>query len=191
MIGLVLAGVATTARRDLQWLYCDVGNLFPEAHAEFCALVPDAQDTWTRIEAYAALLSADSAATVQQAADNWCKWELAILGENFDSAGAPWSEPVFRRTFARIVTHFFRHFCWLEDGQVLDQVSRISRIPGVMIHSRFDPSAPLRAPWELSQHWPAARLETLPGRDHAALSEVMRNTHPPRDGRFENRPLKR
>ncbi|WP_299880106.1 alpha/beta fold hydrolase [uncultured Sulfitobacter sp.] len=39
---LVLAGVATTARRDLAWLYDDIGNMFPEAHDAFCAFVPEA-----------------------------------------------------------------------------------------------------------------------------------------------------
>jgi proline iminopeptidase len=37
---MVLAGVATTATRDLRWLYGDVGAMFPEAYSAFCAHVP-------------------------------------------------------------------------------------------------------------------------------------------------------
>lgn len=166
---LVLAGVATTARRDLRWLYDDVGSLFPEAHAEFCAAVPEARDVWARIAAYGDALA--DPARAQAAADAWCRWELAIFDQDF--AGARWTNPAFRLGFARVVTHYFRNFAWRDDDHILDNMSVIAGVPGVMIHSRFDPSCPLRAAWELAQVWPAAQLHVLGGNDHTALSDVM------------------
>ncbi|MEP5729167.1 MAG: alpha/beta fold hydrolase [Sulfitobacter sp.] len=169
---LVLAGVATTARRDLAWLYEDVGNLFPESFEAFHAMVPDAADVWDRIAGYGDLLA--HAEYAQNAADAWCAWELAIFQQTFEGAGGGWAEAGYRLGFARIVTHYFRNFAWRSDGYIHDHMERIAHIPGVMIHSRFDSSCPLRAPWELAKHWPAARLEVLGGNDHSALSEVMK-----------------
>lgn len=168
---LVLAGVATTARRDLAWLYEDIGNLFPEAHDAFCALAPDAKDVWARIAAYGdALADPDRA---QAAADAWCTWELAIFDADFESAGGNWADPAYRVGFARVCTHYFRNFCFRDDDAVDLGMDRIADLPGVMIHSRFDPSCPLRAPWELAKRWPAAELEVLGGNEHSALSDVM------------------
>ena len=167
---LVLAGVATTDARDLQWLYGDIGNLFPEAFHDFCAFVPQADGTAARIAAYGdALLDP---AQAQAAADAWCRWELAIFDQDFEAAG--WTDPAFRLGFARVVTHYFRNATWRKDNHILDNMDIIAQIPGVMIHSRFDPSCPLRAPWELSRVWAAATLKVLGGNDHTALSDGMR-----------------
>lgn len=171
ILHLVLAGVATTTSRDLAWLYEDMGNLFPEAYDDFAALVPEAAEASGRIAGYAELLRED--ADVQAAADAWCQWELAIFDQDFEGVGAPWTDPAFRRGFARIVTHYFANLAWRPDGHLMGHMDRISDLPGVMIHSRFDRSCPLRPPWELSKRWPAATLEILGGHDHSALSSVM------------------
>lgn len=171
---LVLAGVATTARRDLQWLYGDVGNMFPEAYNRFSATVPNTKTPLERIVAYGDLLTHTDPDICQQAADNWCRWELAMFGQDYETVDLPgWSDPAFRLTFARIVTHYFRNAAWLDDTEILNNMGRIAHIPGVMIHSRFDPSAPLRAPWELAQAWPMGRLQILPGNSHSAVSDEM------------------
>lgn len=168
---LVLAGVATTARRDLKWLYDDIGNLFPEAHEAFCGFAPEAEDVWARIAAYGDALADPSRA--QAAADAWCTWELAIFDADFESAGGNWVDPAYRIGFARVCTHYFRNFCFREDDAIEAAMGSIADLPGVMIHSRFDPSCPLRAPWVLAKRWPAAELEVLGGNEHSALSDVM------------------
>lgn len=168
---LVLAGVATTARRDLAWLYDDIGNLFPEAHDAFCGFVPEVGDVWARIGAYGDALADPERA--QAAADAWCTWELAIFDADFESVGGQWTDPAFRVGFARVCTHYFRNGCFREDDAIVAGMDAMADIPGVMIHSRFDPSCPLRAPWELAKLWPAAELEVLGGNEHSALSDVM------------------
>ena len=172
---MVLAGVATTAARDLQWLYGDVGNMFPEAYAAFCAHVPevsaDPRETAKRIAAYAARLHAPQSA--QAAADAWCQWETAIFGGDIAAPSSRFSDPAFRLGFARIVTHYFAHCAWLEDDQLLRNVAKIADIPCTMIHSRFDPSCPLRSAWELDRAWPAATLQILGGTTHSALDAEM------------------
>ncbi|MEM6760704.1 MAG: alpha/beta fold hydrolase [Pseudomonadota bacterium] len=175
--GMVLAGVATTSPRDLRWLYGDVGNLFPEAYTDFCRHVPEASDApeaaTQRMAAYAARLR--DPARAQAAADAWCTWEAGIFGGEIRDPASRYSDPGFRLCFARIVTHFFAHAAWLEPDAILKRINRIAHIPCHMIHSRFDPSAPLRAPWELAQAWPAAHLQILAGKVHSALDDDMRH----------------
>ncbi|MEP4876837.1 MAG: prolyl aminopeptidase [Tateyamaria sp.] len=173
---MVLAGVATTAARDLRWLYGDVGAMFPEAYADFCTHVPeidpDPQHTAERVAAYYAALRDPSRA--QAAADAWCAWETGIFGGSIHDPGSRMADSAFRLGFARIVTHYFTHAGWLEDDAILRRVDRMAQISCQMIHSRFDPSCPLRGPWELAQVWPQAHLEILGGTTHSALDEEMR-----------------
>lgn len=172
---MVLAGVATTAERDLRWLYGDVGNMFPEAYEAFCAAAPhvsrDPGATMERIRAYADLLR--DPVDAQRAADAWCQWETGIFGGDIHAPGSRYSDPCFRLGFARIVTHYFANGAWMDDDQLLRNLRTISHIPCAMIHSRFDPCCPLRAPWELDQAWPAATLRVLTGTTHSALDKEM------------------
>ncbi|MEM6373770.1 MAG: alpha/beta fold hydrolase [Pseudomonadota bacterium] len=172
---MVLAGVATTEARDLRWLYGDVGEMFPEAYAAFCAHVPevdpDPVNTPARIAAYAAALQGP--ATAQAAADAWCAWETGIFGGDINAPGSRYADPAFRLGFARIVTHYFTNGAWLAPKALLRGVPGIAHLPCHMIHSRFDPSCPLRGAWELARSWPAATLEILGGTAHSALDADM------------------
>ena len=122
--------------------------------------------------AYAARLRDPERA--QAAADAWCQWETSIFGGDIHAPGSRYGDPLFRLGFARIVTHFFTHNGWFSDDQLLRQAARMAHIPCTMIHSRFDPSCPLRGPWELAQGWPAAALQILGGTTHSALDADMR-----------------
>lgn len=90
------------------------------------------------------------------------------------SPGLRFSDAAFRPGFARIVTHFFAHGAWFDADQVLRQVDRMAHIPCTLIHCHFDPSCPLRSPWELAQTRPKARLQILAGASQSALAEDMR-----------------
>ncbi|WP_206540148.1 hypothetical protein [Tateyamaria sp. ANG-S1] len=173
--GMVLAGVATTSARDLRWLYSDVGAMFPEAYAAFCAHVPEIPDdalaTPQRISAYAERVRDPERA--QPAADSWCQWETAIFGGDIHDPASRYADPAFRLGFARIVTHYFAHRAWLPDDILRKNIGRMAHIPCAMIHSRFDPSCPLRGAWELAQAWPASTLQILGGTTHSALDAEM------------------
>ncbi|MBY5932548.1 alpha/beta fold hydrolase [Tateyamaria omphalii] len=172
---MVLAGVATTAARDLQWLYGDIGAMFPEAYDAFCEHVPGVGDsplkTPMRIRAYADLLRDPDHA--QAAADAWCQWETAIFGGDIGDPASRYADPAFRLGFARIVTHYFAHGAWLSDDELRENVAILAHIQCKMIHSRFDPSCPLRGPWALSREWPASELRVLGGATHSALDTEM------------------
>ncbi|WP_299145306.1 prolyl aminopeptidase [uncultured Tateyamaria sp.] len=174
---MVLAGVATTTARDLQWLYGDIGNLFPEAYDAFTGHVPEVgaapEDTQARIAAYAARLRDPS--VCQAAADAWCQWETAIFGGDIRQKGSRYADPRFRLGFARLVTHYFTNGAWLDDGQIQRDVGLIAHIPCTLIHSRFDPSCPFRAAWDLSRVWHASTLQVLEGMTHSALDTDMKD----------------
>jgi proline iminopeptidase len=68
-------------------------------------------------------------------------------------------------TFARLCAHYFSHAAWLEDGQLLRDARRLSGIPGVLIHGRFDLGGPPDVPW-LHRAWPGSELHPGPDRSH-------------------------
>jgi proline iminopeptidase len=121
--------------------------------------VPEADREGDLAAAYARLLSSPDAVVREQAARDWCAWEdvHVSLGPGW-SPNARFDDPVFRTVFARLVTHYWSHAAFLDDGRLLRDADRLAGIPGVLVHGRMDISGPLDVAWELAQRWPDAEL---------------------------------
>jgi proline iminopeptidase len=156
---IVLVAVTMTRPSEIDWLYHGVGRFFPEEWARFRAGVPARARGGSLVDAYYELLQHGDDAVREQAARDWCAWEDAVVSIVPDSTPNPrYDNPRFRMAFARIVTHYFHHRAWLEDGALLRDAHRLSDIPGVLIHGRLDVGGPLMTAWELSGAWPGSEL---------------------------------
>lgn len=171
---LVLAGITTTSLAEVDWLYGHIGEMMPEAFEIFRAATPERRVGAWLPAAYRRLLTDADPLVCQRAAENWCRWEAALVEVDPRARPDPrWRDPVFQLTFARIVTHYFGDIAWLKDHDLLPGMPAIADVPGVMIHSRFDPSAPLATAWRVSGCWPASTLTVLDGALHSATSGPM------------------
>jgi proline iminopeptidase len=74
---------------------------------------------------------------------------------------------------ARIVTHYFHHNAWLDDGVLLREAEKLKGIPGFMVQGRLDLEAPLKTAWELAQAWPDGELVIVPNAGHSAADAGM------------------
>jgi proline iminopeptidase len=156
---LVLAAVTMTRRSEIGWLYHGVAPHFPAAFERFRA-----GHEGDLVDAYARLLEDPDPATRAHAADEWSRWELAVVGAAPWPPG--WESPAFRLGRARIVTHVFRHGAWLEDDELLRGAGALAGIPGVMVHGRDDLSSRLTTAQELARAWPDGELVTVADAGH-------------------------
>ncbi|MCO5998242.1 prolyl aminopeptidase [Actinoallomurus rhizosphaericola] len=164
---LILFAVALTGRREVEWITHDVGRIFPEQWARFRDGVPAADRDGSLAEAYSRLLHDPDPAVREKAAQDWCAWEDAHVAVLPDHRPDPrYDDPAFRMCFARLVTHYWRHAGFLEDGALLRDAGRLAGIPGVLIHGRLDVSSPLQAAWELAQVWPDGELVVVDDAGH-------------------------
>ena len=109
-----------------------------------------------------------------QAASEWCAWEDAHVSLTPGHVPNPrFRDPEFRLRFARLVTHYWRHAAFLEEDQLIRDAPKLSRIPGVLIHGRYDVSSPLGTAWQLSQRWPTSRLHILDDAGHGGGNRFM------------------
>lgn len=168
---LVLVSVTMTRASDVHWLAHEAGRFFPEQWARFRDGVPEAE-RGDLVAAYNRLINHQPDPAVRaRAIEGWCAWEEALLSLDNGYTPGRFDDPVFRTRFARLVTHYFSHAAWLEDGALLRGCDRLAGIPGVLIHGRFDISGPPDVPWLLAQAWPDAELH-LVGEGHAGGEEM-------------------
>jgi proline iminopeptidase len=172
--GLVLFSIATTTRQEIDWIARGVGAFFPEAWERFRNGVPEAERDGSLVEAYHRLLMHPDPAIHGRAAQDWCDWEMAIVAVHPGHKPHPrYEDPGFRLGFARLVTHYWRHGAWLEEGALLRDVGRLAGIPGILIHGRLDIGGPLVTPWRLHRHWPESQLVVVDEAGHDARDPGM------------------
>lgn len=172
---ILLAGITTTTRQETEWLYYQVRMLLPEAWQCFRQGAP----AWARednlVSAYRELLESPIPAVRQQAADDWCRWEDAVMDMGRDIHGQGFFEdpPEFRYGWSRIVTHYFAHDAWLEPHHILRNAGKLAGIPGVLIQGRLDLAGPPITAWQLAQAWPDAELIVLSDAGHTSADESI------------------
>jgi proline iminopeptidase len=119
------------------------------------------------VEAYHHLLLDPDPAVHEQAALDWCAWEdTHVRTRPGDPPDPRYDDPVFRLCFARLVTHYWRHAAWLEDGTLLRNIESLTGIPAVLIHGRLDLSSPLDVPWMLAESWDSSELVLVDDAGH-------------------------
>ncbi|MDB5642906.1 MAG: pip [Hyphomicrobiales bacterium] len=167
---LVLRGVFTARRREIDWLYGDgARHLYPETYAAFIKhLLPD--ERGDVIGAYYRRLTSGDEATELSAAAAWCGYEshlLTLLPRGPVHSGG--SASPHTRALARIEAHYFAHDTFMEEGQILARMDRLHGIPGVIVQGRYDVVTPPVTAWELHQAWRGSKLEIVPDAGHATV----------------------
>ncbi len=171
---IVLAGVTMTRRSEIDWLYRGMAPMFPEQWADFCAGVPEDARDGDLVQAYYRLLYDPDPTVRTKAAKDWHDWEAASLSVDPDAKpGSRWLQPEFQMARARIVTHYFLHNAWLEDGILLRNAHLLVGIPGILVHGRLDLGAPLVTAWELNRAWPGSELIIVYGAGHSTSDPGM------------------
>ena len=165
---LVLRGIFLGGDDEFDWLYRPggAGALYPEAWDEFAGHIPEAE-RGDLVEAYYRRLVSDDRAVRVAAAKAWSGWEaVTVTLLPSPEVMEEFTEDDKAVAVARIENHYFRHKCWLEDGQLLRDAARLRGIPGVIVQGRHDCCTPPIAAWRLKQAWPEVELQIVPDGGH-------------------------
>ena len=182
---LVLRGIFLGRRSELEWFYQSpkgAASLYPDRWEAYVAPIPDAERS-NMLRAYYERLTSSNKKAARAAARAWSIWEGATsyLRTNLDEVSKSGQMP-FAIALARIECHYFIHRCFLRrESQLLDDVPRIRRIPGVIVQGRYDIICPMRSAWDLHLAWPEADFRVVDDAGHSAFerstaTELVRAT---------------
>ncbi len=166
---LILRGIFTLRRAELQWFYQEGCNwIFPDAFKAYQKPIPP-EERGDMIAAYHKRLTGEDPVAQMEAARAWSIWEGATLSLLHDDARiAAFGNAAYALAFARIECHYFvNKGFFTRDDQLIADAHKIRDIPGVIVHGRYDVVTPLRSAWDLKQAWPEADLRIAPLAGHA------------------------
>ena len=169
-VHLVLRGVFTMTQAELDWFYGGgAGRFWPETWEQFQRLIPE-DERGDMIAAYHRRLFSGDRAEEARYGKAWASWENALATVGSSGVGGE-SPPDYARAFARLENHYFTNAGFLEtDGQIFDNITRISHIPGTIVQGRYDMICPPESAFRLARDWEKADLRMIPLAGHA-LSE--------------------
>jgi proline iminopeptidase len=171
---IVISGVTSTRRSEIDWLYRGVGRFFPEEWERFRDGVPVADRDGDLVAAYARLMEDPDPRVRARAARDWCAWEDAVISLEPNGKPNAYSDrpPDGLLAFVRIAAHYFAHGAWLEEGALLRDAARLAGIPGVLLHGRLDLGSPLDTAWALARAWPDAELVVVGDSGHTGSATM-------------------
>ena len=173
---LVLRGVFTLRRRELDWYYQHGASLlFPDKWERFVAPIPPAErgDLMT---AYHRRLTSGDRDEQLRVARHWALWEgetVTLLPD--PSVVEHFHNDEFALAFARIENHYFVHGGWMDEGQLIRDAHLLKDIPGVIVQGRYDVTCPPQTAWDLHQAWLKAEFVLVEGAGHSQSQPGIRD----------------
>ncbi len=166
---MVLRGIFLLRPAEIRWFYQDGANwIFPDAFAQFESLIPPAE-RGDMIAAYHRRLTHDDRKVQIEAARAWSVFEGSTLSLIQDPERLKlFAADTYAIAFARIECHYFVNGGFLDQpNQLLANASKLRRIPGIIVHGRYDVVTPLKNAFDLKAVWPDAELRIVPDAGHA------------------------
>ena len=166
---LILRGIFLLRRQEITWFYQQGASvIFPDAWETYLAEIPDDERDDLVAAYYKRLIDPDPNIR-RRAAKAWSIWE-ARTSKLFESADLvnKFGDDAFADAFARIECHYFmnRGF-FTSDNFLLENVSKIRSIPGIIVQGRYDMVCPMKSAWDLHRAWPEAELRVVADAGHS------------------------
>lgn len=169
---MVLLATTLTDASAVEWITETVGCLFPVEWDEFRAAAQP-RPGQRLVDAYYDLVTDPDPVVRERAALAWDRWENAHISLGPHQQLGPHSiDPIHRQVFVTLVVHYWKHAGFLPEGALLERMTRLQGIPGVLIQGKLDVSGPAAMAWRLHKLWPSSRFVLVEDEGHGGPEMV-------------------
>ena len=166
--GMILRGVFTMTKPELNWVYTNQGaaKFLPEAWRCFEEIIPVSERS-DLILAYHKRLFGSSPAEQAKYSRAWTIWENAL--SSFASFGTSYNPSIeYAKAFARIENHYFIKNGFLtRETQIIQNLYLIEEIPTIIVQGRFDMICPPETAEAVHRALPNSKLVIVKNAGHA------------------------
>ena len=158
---LVLRAVFLMTQCELDWFYAGgAARFWPDQWEKLTDPLPE-DERGDLVAAYHKRMFSGDAAAETRFGTIWNEWETTLCRMEGAGMGGNGSAN-YVRTFAKLECHYFLNKGFLSsDSQILDNIHKISGIPGTIVHGRYDVVCPPETAWNLSRKWKEAELKIV------------------------------
>jgi proline iminopeptidase len=174
-LGFVLRGIFLCRASEVAWFLSGMRTYFPEAWRAFAEFLPPAE-RGDLLENYYRRLTDSDPRLHLPAARAWSSYEGACstLLPSPETVSA-FSEDRMALGLARIEAHYMKHGGFLREAELLANIGRLRRHPGVIVQGRYDTVCPIVTADDLARAWPEAQYVIVPDAGHSAMEPGIRS----------------
>jgi proline iminopeptidase len=175
-LGFVLQGMFLGTATEIDWVINGMGWFHPKARDDFTGWIAKI-DQDKVLKAYESELFSSNTADAVSAAQHWMRYvtacSLAVPDPQlFEDIS---NDPTATLAAARLHVHYLLHQMFLAEGELLQNVSRITHTPAILVQGDQDVLCPVAAAYDLQKSWPAAELRIVNGAAHSTTEHAMHN----------------
>ncbi|PWT71999.1 MAG: prolyl aminopeptidase [Proteobacteria bacterium] len=172
--GLILRGIFLCRDLEVEWFLYGLRHIFPDAWQKFVAPIPAAERD-DLLGAYLKRLNHPDSRIQLSAARTWSIYEGACSTLLPSPEGLSYfAGDHVALGLARIEAHYFRHRAFMTNGTLLENTSRLTDIPGVIVQGRYDMICPMITADALHCAWPQAEYVVVADAGHSAWEPGIR-----------------
>jgi len=176
--GFVLRGVFLGRVSEIDWFMGGMRTVYPEAWRTFAEFLPEGERD-DLLGSYYARLTDPDPAVHGLAAAAWSHYESAcsklvpVYSAPRDKASGSAFGPALG--LARIEAHYIKNQFFLPENYLLENISRLHHLPGIVVQGRYDMVCPIVSADELCRAWPKAELVIVQDAGHSAMEPGIRS----------------
>lgn len=173
---LVLRGVFLGTKGEIDHFYHGpVAEYFPEVFDRLKSVIPKPEQLNYPQQLLDMLKKGDEE-TRKRAARAWAGYETKIGAlVTTDAEVESILEQFDAYAFALIENYYMANACFLTEGELLKNAGRLSGIPTVICHGRYDVICAPKIAYDLSKAIPGARLVIVEAAGHSGSAPLMRS----------------
>lgn len=173
---LVLRGIFLATKREIDHFYHGgTGEFFPDVYAKLKSVLPQ-PDRLTYPQQFLDLLKNSDKDVRDRAARAWAGYEtkVAALSVSDQEVDAILDQSDCFN-FSLLENYYMANGCFIPEGELLRKAGRLSGIPMVIVHGRYDVICTPKAAYDLHQAVPGSRLVLVESAGHSGGELRMRS----------------
>ena len=168
--GMLLRGVFLATRGDIDYFYHGgAAAQFPEAWERLRSILPEPERLDYPRQLFE-MATGEDAKAAELAIEEWALYEIRMVSVSMTDETAiamiqQYADSL--KSFSVLENFYMMNGCFLEDGQLLRNATRIAHIPTFIVHGRFDTVCRPQGAWELAQRLDNVHLEITANAGHS------------------------
>ncbi len=172
ILGLVLRSVLLANENDRRWFFSSGGasRIYPYYWDDFAGTLPP-NERKDILQAYYRRLNDDNELVQMKAAKAWSLWHRRCATINPLPSASAYNLGTMR--LARLECYYFVNHCFIEDNQIINNISKLKHLPAILVHGRYDMITPLDNAYLLERGWSKAELNIVRDAGHASNEPAL------------------
>lgn len=173
--GVILRGLFLGRASDRRWFLDGLKQFYPDAHDTWLKALPVSMRD-APLEGYQRQLNSRNSTVRLAAGEAWANYEAACSslagGSGFGRSEGAWR-------MARLEAYYLANHCFFADTArgALSAIVHPPKVPGILVHGRFDMICPLEGAFALKELWPTLDVQVIQQAGHSAgepaISEAL------------------